>query len=60
MLAGELVHPTLGQLAALCEERMAKPEGPAPAGLMRRIYDVVRGSASPNDGGTQDRAPDRE
>jgi amino acid adenylation domain-containing protein len=59
MLAGELVHPTLGQLAALCEERMAKPEGPAPAGLMRRIYDVVRGSASPNDGGTQDRAPDR-
>ena len=54
MIASELVHPTLGQLAALCEERMAKPEGPAPAGLMRRIYDAVRGSSPINGDGTQD------
>jgi amino acid adenylation domain-containing protein len=41
---GELVLPTLAQLATLCEERMGQRQDTAPTGLMRRLYNAVRGN----------------
>ena len=49
---GELVLHTLGQLATLCEERMAQPQDEAQPdtqrGIMGRRFKAVRGS-SPDD-----------
>jgi acyl-CoA synthetase (AMP-forming)/AMP-acid ligase II/acyl carrier protein len=39
---GELVLPTLGQLAALCEERMRNPEAAKPEGLVKRLLGGLR------------------
>ena len=48
---GELILPTLGQLASLCEERMRASEPAEPAGLMRKLYKAIRGSVSPGNRG---------
>ena len=42
---GELVLPTLGQLARLCAEREAEP-APKQKGLVRRLFGAVRGRRS--------------
>ena len=43
---GELVLPTLGQLAALCEARKNQPAGSKPRGLIKRLARVFRGQSS--------------
>ncbi len=41
---GELVVPTLGQLAALCQERLNEPEPDAQSGgLMKRLVNAIKG-----------------
>jgi len=42
---GELVLPTLGQLARLCAERQREPAG-KPRGFVRRLFGAVRGRRS--------------
>jgi acyl-coenzyme A synthetase/AMP-(fatty) acid ligase len=43
---GELVLPTLGQLAALCEERRRESGGRDSGGLFRQLFKAIRSSVS--------------
>jgi hypothetical protein len=45
MTPGELVQPTLGQLAAICERRVADAEH-EPVGLMKKLARAVKRNLS--------------